>query len=506
LVNTTAQPKGSSIDRSALQRTHGATPTSALPVHGRSRRPGAARGRPAVRPSTHSLGVRKSRYFARLQVQHLGGRYAQHAAAVAHTSIGTELIGCARCSRAPRATSGLQALAPHRLGQVSVASSSKARSACSRARDEHTAGGCGRCCSSSAKCRPSSRHRHVDSTTRRVVAQPLQRAVAVGRLAGHTQRGSVQACTSERQPRAREQLVVDDHHRQRRARSDIAQRLRLLTTTPFRVLRTVPPKGRECLRSGRAALTTAPSRAHGTGRRSARSRRRAEVVQQAQAFAHVEHRDAGAGCRRRVGQGVADDHRALPVWPDAPRTTPPPNEVRCRGDGVFHKRLQHQRRHTRPARWRVNLPAHGQAIAEAHLLDREIALCEVDLLASVTDEPTSASATRNSCAVSSTALGRSGRSAPAPPRYSMREQEVRADARLTPPRAAGIGRRALRVRDPAPTPSAANAMPAKCSGEHRQAVHRSMAAAAASERPPHRHAPSPTPCGALPRATRAQLP
>jgi hypothetical protein len=49
-------------------------------------------------------------------------------------------------------------------------------------------------------------------------------------------------------------------------------------------------------------------------------------------------------------------------------------------DGVFHQRLQDQRRQLRRAHARVQRPFHAQALAKAHLLDGQVAARQLDLL------------------------------------------------------------------------------------------------------------------------------
>jgi len=117
------------------------------------------------------------------------------------------------------------------------------------------------------------------STTRRGCRAAIAARCCRRRLApAHAARASV-SLHQRAQPRAREQLVVDDHHRHGGARSDIAQRLRCSQRPPS-VLRTVPPKGERVLRTGRRR-SQRHRHARMECRRSARSRATAaEVVQQ----------------------------------------------------------------------------------------------------------------------------------------------------------------------------------------------------------------------------------
>ena len=80
-------------------------------------------------------------------------------------------------------------------------------------------------------------------------------------------------------------------------------------------------------------------------------------------------------------------------------------------DGVFHQRLQQQRRQPGAAGRRVERPSHAQPFAETHLLDGQVAPASATSSASVTDSPGSARAWRNSSLRSSSmASARAGSS------------------------------------------------------------------------------------------------
>ncbi len=298
-----------------------------------------------------------------LEVEHLGQRHPLGAAAVLDQQHLLRHVGQRAAPLLQRALRLLQrllqALGPHRLGQVVDRLELEGRHGMGRmGGDEHHRRRAG-ALAQAARQLDAVDAGHVDVEQHQVEVGREQLRLGVGAVGGlghHLGPRRVALGQQRAQPRPGQRFVVDDQGAQKihgllivSDRNGDAHAVGLLVHA-----------GAEL----RLHVVQQPQPVAHVGQRDAVAARQGLVgpAQRRQAVDHLDHRHAAAAL------GADADLRALRAGLDAML------------DRVLDQRLQQQRRQARAVGRGVDVPADAQPVAEAHLLDRQVALGQRDLV------------------------------------------------------------------------------------------------------------------------------